>query len=56
MYELIPGCTHQDKDESEEKLRERAAAHLEAHHNLDQFNQPITEVLRHTGITFIRPV
>jgi predicted small metal-binding protein len=52
---LVPGCTHQDKDESENELRERAAAHYREHHSLNHFNEPIDEVLRHTGINFIRP-
>lgn len=51
---LIPGCTH--KDESEEKLRERAVAHFGEHHSLDHYNEPIDDVLKRTGITFIRPV
>ncbi len=52
---VIPGCTHEDRDESREQLLERTAAHLKEHHNLDHYNEPIDEVLKRTGITFIRP-
>ena len=52
---VIPGCTHEDRDESREQLLERAAAHLREHHNLDHYNEPIDEVLKRTGIVFIRP-
>ena len=52
---IIPGCTHEDRDESREQLLERATAHLKEHHNLDHYNGPIDEALKRTGITFIRP-
>ena len=52
---VIPGCTHEDRDESREQLLERAEAHLKEHHDLDHHNEPIDDVLERTGIIFIRP-
>jgi len=52
---VIPGCTHEDRDESREQLLERAEAHLKEHHDLDHDDEPIDEVLKRTGIIFIRP-
>lgn len=53
---LVPGCTHKDRDETREKLLDRAAIHLREHHDLDHHDEPIAETLKQTGIVFIRPV
>lgn len=53
---LIPGCSHEDKDENEEELLERAAEHLRVHHTTDHFDEPIDETLKKVGVQFVRPV
>jgi len=53
---IVPGCKHTDKDESRDKLIERAAVHLREHQDLDHHDDPIAETLSTTGISFIRPV
>ena len=60
MYEflcdhLVPGCTHKDHDERQEQLLDRAVSNLKEHHNLDHHDEPIDQVLKRTGIQFIRP-
>lgn len=53
---IVPGCSHTDRDESREKLMDRVAVHLREHHDLDHRDDPISETLSTTGISFIRPV
>ncbi|MGB7861703.1 MAG: DUF1059 domain-containing protein [Acidimicrobiia bacterium] len=53
---LIPGCAHKDSDQSEAELLERAGVHFQEHHSTHHFNEPLDEVLKKTGITFIKPV
>ncbi len=60
MFEFIcehifPGCTHRDKDSSEDELIHRAEIHLREHHNLDRHDDRIGEALKHTGMPFIHP-
>lgn len=52
---LVPGCTHKDHDERQEQLSDRAVSHLKEHHNLDYHDEPMDQVLKRTGIQFIRP-
>lgn len=52
---IVPGCTHEDEDETREKVLERAAAHLSRQHDLNHHDDRIAEALRTTGITFMRP-
>jgi hypothetical protein len=51
---LIPGCTHEDRDEDRDKLVERALHHSEEHHP-DQHDR-LAQTLRTTGVVFIRPL
>jgi predicted small metal-binding protein len=50
---LIPGCTHEDRDEDRDKLQERALQHSREHH--PEQHDRIYEALKSTGIVFIRP-
>lgn len=52
---VVPGCSHKDRDESREKLLERAAVHLREHHNLDHHDERIAQALKTTGVMPIRP-
>lgn len=52
---IIPGCSHEDRDKSEEELLRRVDNHLREHHNLDHPDDRVTVALRETGIQFIRP-
>jgi predicted small metal-binding protein len=52
---IIPGCGHEDRDESREDLENRANSHLKDRHGMDRDDDRIGEALKATGMEFIRP-
>ncbi|HWB90156.1 MAG TPA: DUF1059 domain-containing protein [Acidimicrobiia bacterium] len=51
---IVPGCTHEDQDESRDKLMDRVAIHLREHHDIDHTHDHVAEALRSTGIMVVR--
>ncbi|MFZ0014912.1 MAG: hypothetical protein WAL25_12455 [Acidimicrobiia bacterium] len=52
---VVPGCTHQDEDESRPALELRANEHLMQHHSRDQVDDWIAEANVPAELTFLRP-
>jgi predicted small metal-binding protein len=42
---IIPGCTHRESDDAREAVRERAPAHLHAHHGSDYLHKSLEDEL-----------
>lgn len=40
---VIPGCTHQERGDTKEAVREKALKHLHEHHNLDYLDEDMLE-------------
>jgi predicted small metal-binding protein len=49
---VVPGCSYDDRDESREKLEERAAIHLQEQHALNHHDEAIAEAMKTRGISF----
>lgn len=59
MYEfvcdrIIPGCTHKDRGDTPEAVREKAIAHLREGHGMDYIDEELITKINQNAIALMR--